>query len=105
MVQTDLVSTTVTLDETYRYDAAGNRREVRAISDGTTVDAWYTYDGDNRVAISAGQLVNGAIQLASTAYSYELACLNGWPATTTSSTTRPRTWNCHGWNIGYRSTC
>lgn len=34
--------------------------------------AWYTYDGDNRVVISAGKLVDGQIRLSSGAASYAL---------------------------------
>jgi LysM repeat protein len=54
----------------YTYDTAGNRREVSATSGTTTVNAWYTYDGDNRVAVSDGSLVNGQIVVTATANSY-----------------------------------
>jgi YD repeat-containing protein len=72
IVTTNLVTNAVTLDETYRYDAVGNRREIQATSGGTTKDAWYTYDGDNRVLVSAGHLVNGAITVSTDASSYAL---------------------------------
>ncbi|NKZ39876.1 LysM peptidoglycan-binding domain-containing protein [Oleiagrimonas citrea] len=35
-------------------------------------EAWYTYDGDNRVLVSAGKLVNGSILISSGAASYGL---------------------------------
>ncbi|MBB6249066.1 hypothetical protein [Rhodanobacter sp. A1T4] len=43
---------------------------MSATSGGTTVNAWYTYDGANRVAVSAGSLVNGQIVVTDTADSY-----------------------------------
>jgi YD repeat-containing protein len=70
IVATNVLTGAVTLDETYSYDATGNRREVSAISGGTTVNAWYTYDGANRVAVSDGSLVNGQIVVTATANSY-----------------------------------
>jgi len=69
---TDLATGAVTLDETYSYDAAGNRREVHATSNGTTTDAWYAYDGDNRVTVSAGTLQNATITVTTTGNSYAL---------------------------------
>jgi YD repeat-containing protein len=71
IVQTNLLTGATVLDETYTYDAAGNRREVHATSNGTTQDAWYTYDGDNRVAVSAGTLSNGQILVANNSNSFE----------------------------------
>ena len=44
---------------------------MSATSHGTTQDAWYTYDGDNRVAISGGTLTNGQIVLTTGAESSE----------------------------------
>lgn len=73
MVVTDALTGTVTLDESFSYDAAGNRREVKAASNGTTQDAWYTYDVANRVAVSDGALVNGQIVVTDAAQSYALA--------------------------------
>jgi YD repeat-containing protein len=70
IVATNVLTGAVTLDETYSYDAAGNRREVSASSGGTTVSAWYTYDGAHRVAVSDGSLVNGQIVVTATANSY-----------------------------------
>ncbi|WP_343821154.1 LysM peptidoglycan-binding domain-containing protein [Dyella marensis] len=72
VVVTDVLTSTTTLDETYRYDAAGNRREVTATSGSTTVDAWYTYDGVNRVQVSAGALQNGNIVVTASSSSYAL---------------------------------
>lgn len=71
VVQVNELTGATVLDETYTYDAAGNRREVKATSNGTTQDAWYTYDGDNRVAVSAGSLVNSQIQVTDAKDSYE----------------------------------
>ncbi|GAB2786016.1 LysM peptidoglycan-binding domain-containing protein [Dyella kyungheensis] len=71
IVQTNVLTGATVLDETYTYDAAGNRREVHATSNGTTQDAWYTYDGDNRVAVSAGTLTNGQILVANNSNSFE----------------------------------
>lgn len=71
VVQTNVLTGATVLDETYTYDAAGNRREVHATSNGTTQDAWYTYDGDNRVAVSAGTLTNGQILVANNSNSFE----------------------------------
>jgi YD repeat-containing protein len=71
VVETDVLTGATTLDETFSYDAAGNRREVEATSDGTTQDAWYTYDGDNRVQVSDGSLSDGQILVTDTADSYE----------------------------------
>jgi len=70
VVTTDEVSGAVTLNERFSYDADGNRREVDASSNGTTQDAWYTYDGDNRVQISDGTLTNGQILVTAAADSY-----------------------------------
>jgi hypothetical protein len=56
-----------TLNLTYSYDAAGNRREVIATSGstttatGSTTTDWYTYDADNRVLVTNGSLVNNQI--------------------------------------------
>ena len=73
VIETNVVTGTTTLDETYSYDAVGNRREVHAVSGSTTTDAWYTYDGDNRVEISDGALTNGQILVTDDTNSYELA--------------------------------
>ena len=73
VVETNAVTGTPMLDETFSYDAAGNRREVRAVSQGSTQDAWYTYDGDNRVEIADGSLQNGQIVVTSSTGSYENA--------------------------------
>ncbi|RDI99307.1 hypothetical protein DVT68_00110 [Dyella solisilvae] len=71
VVEVNALAGSTVLDETYAYDAAGNRREVKATSNGATQDAWYTYDGDNRVVVSAGSLVNGQIQVTDAKDSYE----------------------------------
>ncbi|MGC1549571.1 MAG: C2 family cysteine protease, partial [Rhodanobacter sp.] len=71
VVETNEVTGVVMLNESFSYDAAGNRREVSATSDGTTQNAWYTYDGDNRVQVSDGSLVNGQIVVTDAANSYE----------------------------------
>ena len=80
--ETNAVTGTQTLDETYSYDAAGNRREVHAVSGSTTTDAWYTYDGDNRVQISDGALSNGQIVITSDSNSYQLVYDGDGNATT-----------------------
>ncbi|WP_266157646.1 LysM peptidoglycan-binding domain-containing protein [Dyella silvatica] len=72
VVATDVIAGTTTLDETFSYDAAGNRREIVATSGATTTNAWYTYDGDNRVQVSAGALQNGVILVTNAATSYAL---------------------------------
>ena len=71
VVTTNEVTGVVTLNESFSYDADGNRREVYAISNGTTQEAWYTYDGDNRVQISDGTLTNSQILVTDAANSYE----------------------------------
>lgn len=45
----------------YEYDQAGNRRRVYSQKVGAagSVDYWYTYDGQNRMLISMGQLTDG----------------------------------------------
>ncbi|MGC1547484.1 MAG: LysM peptidoglycan-binding domain-containing protein, partial [Rhodanobacter sp.] len=73
VVETNEVTGAVMLNESFSYDAAGNRREVSATSDGTTQNAWYTYDGDNRVLVSDGSLVNNQIVVTNTTESYENA--------------------------------
>jgi len=70
VVEINVLTGATTLDETFSYDAAGNRREVSATSGGTATNAWYTYDGDNRVVVSAGSLVSGQIVVTDTADSY-----------------------------------
>jgi YD repeat-containing protein len=73
VVETNEIDGSTWLNLTYAYDAAGNRREVVANSDGINVDAWYTYDGDNRVVVSAGSLVNNQIVVSTNPDSYALA--------------------------------
>ncbi|HEY4146089.1 MAG TPA: DUF6531 domain-containing protein, partial [Pinirhizobacter sp.] len=63
----------VQMTETYSYDAAGNRREVTATSATGSQDAWYTYDGDNRVVVSNGKVVNGQIIVTDAPNSYSNA--------------------------------
>jgi YD repeat-containing protein len=58
--------------EDIAYDGAGNRRHI---STGGTVganesDAWYDYDGANRVTVSAGSLVNGSIVVSAASTSF-----------------------------------
>jgi len=65
VVTSNLSAGTQLLDLYYRYDGVGNRREIRGTSGNTTQDAWYTYDGDNRVLVSAGTLKNGSIEVTS----------------------------------------
>jgi YD repeat-containing protein len=61
--------------ENIGYDANGNRRRI--VTGGTVgadeSDAWYDYDGANRVTVSAGKLVDGAIVLDSGSTSFGLA--------------------------------
>jgi YD repeat-containing protein len=73
VTETNELTGATMLTESFAYDAAGNRREVDATSDGTNQDAWYTYDGDNRVEINDGALVNNQIVITSNTESYENA--------------------------------
>jgi len=73
VTETNEVAGATMLQESFSYDAAGNRREVKATSNGTTQDAWYTYDGDNRVEIADGSLQNGQIVVTGSTGSYENA--------------------------------
>lgn len=45
----------------YEYDQVGNRRRVysQKVDAAGSVDYWYTYDGQNRMLISMGQLTDG----------------------------------------------
>lgn len=66
------------LAETYTYDAAGNRRSIAAtVTAGGVVKAsttsWYDYDANNRVTVSDGDLVNGAITIAARSTSYGMS--------------------------------
>ncbi|WP_448102750.1 RES domain-containing protein [Luteibacter jiangsuensis] len=66
------------LAETYTYDAAGNRRSIVAtVTAGGIVKAsttsWYDYDANNRVTVSDGDLVNGAITIGSRSTSYGMS--------------------------------
>ena len=64
------------LKEDYTYDAAGNRRSIVAstvASDGqvkASTTVWYTYDRNNRVNVSAGELRDGIIVVAANDKSY-----------------------------------
>jgi YD repeat-containing protein len=67
VIETNVVGTTntVTMTLSYSYDAVGNRREVKTVNGATTlIDAYYTYDADNRVVISNGILSGGNIVIA-----------------------------------------
>jgi YD repeat-containing protein len=55
-------------NQTYSYDAAGNRRRTLSNYFDTanvlkTRDSWYTYDAGDRILIAEGLLVNGAITI------------------------------------------
>ncbi|MET4674915.1 YD repeat-containing protein [Luteibacter sp. PvP120] len=77
IVEVDTDDGTASMKETFAYDAVGNRRNISAlvIRQGVSTDngtVWYDYDGDNRVTVSAGQLKDGTIVVASTDTSYAL---------------------------------
>ncbi|RUL72743.1 LysM peptidoglycan-binding domain-containing protein [Dyella choica] len=73
VTETNVVTGATMLQENFSYDAAGNRREVKATSNGTTQDAWYTYDGDNRVLVADGALQSSQIVVTGSTGSYENA--------------------------------